>query len=314
MPLSRSSGLPFDRDCNVIGYLAVMRRSLHSELGMIRVGNSDFRAMYALVLWCGGSDNGKRSVVNTKKIRNFDENKFLDGEITSGDEFAVEWGTGRAPKGGFPIYMAKVLKIADRESTLSAYPSFTEDSDEFISGEDNEEDDRPSKRQSIPKKFFDDTPTKDAPTKVAPVNRNNNKDKAAAKQLQHQQIAASQSQCQGSEKDKATEEIQLLRHELQELKNFVFSELPKISQQVQEMTARPELAPAAITSICGNLSGVWGYGPKKCLPLGHAGKHRYSDGQDSPAWSVRHRNTRHKQFKRWQSQGRRERRGTPGLR
>ncbi|KAL7387434.1 hypothetical protein ABVT39_023387 [Epinephelus coioides] len=122
------------------------------------------------------------------------------------------------------LRVCQVRLQVNRESTLSAYnPSITEDSDEFISEEDNEEEDRPSKRQSIPKKFFDDPPIKDAPTKVAPVNRNNNKDKAAAKQLQHQQIAASLSQRQGSEKDKATEEIQLLQYELQELKNFVFS-------------------------------------------------------------------------------------------
>lgn len=70
--------------------------------------------MYALVKWCAGVDEGKFSIVHIKYIRNFDLESFLNGVITYEDEFAVEWGVGKRPKGGFPIYMATVQSVGGK--------------------------------------------------------------------------------------------------------------------------------------------------------------------------------------------------------
>lgn len=72
----------------------------------------DLGEMFGLVKWAGGEDEGKLSIVPTKNIRNFDIDKYFDGMISSEEEFAVEWGSGKLPKGSFPIFMATIQKVA----------------------------------------------------------------------------------------------------------------------------------------------------------------------------------------------------------
>lgn len=87
---------------------------------------------YGLVKWSGG-DDGKCTIVPTNNIRNFDTDKYLDGLISSEDEFVVEWGSEKWPKGGFAILIPTIQKIAGKifHSSIESVKLYMLDSKSF---------------------------------------------------------------------------------------------------------------------------------------------------------------------------------------
>ncbi|XP_073669375.1 uncharacterized protein [Paramisgurnus dabryanus] len=75
--------------------------------------------MFALVEWNEEADNESWSIVPTSHIKNFDNNKYLDG-LDERSVYLIEWRAGlkKKPRGGWPLYEAKVHKVAERQSTL----------------------------------------------------------------------------------------------------------------------------------------------------------------------------------------------------
>ncbi|XP_056625803.1 uncharacterized protein LOC130438063 isoform X2 [Triplophysa dalaica] len=71
--------------------------------------------MFSLIKWV---EDGKFPVLPTDHIRQFDEDKYALG-MEEKDLYLVEWRRGvKEPKGGWPVYEASTIKIAERERTL----------------------------------------------------------------------------------------------------------------------------------------------------------------------------------------------------
>nr|XP_055059186.1 uncharacterized protein LOC129442896 [Misgurnus anguillicaudatus] len=70
--------------------------------------------MFALIKWV---EDGKFSILPTEHIREFDEDKYAM-HLEEKYVYLVEWRQGKEPKGGWPVYEASIIKIAERERTL----------------------------------------------------------------------------------------------------------------------------------------------------------------------------------------------------
>ncbi|KAF4114053.1 uncharacterized protein LOC131539513 isoform X2 [Onychostoma macrolepis] len=71
--------------------------------------------MFALIKWV---EDGKFSILPTEHIRDFDEDEYFTG-MEEKNVYLVEWRQGvKEPKGGWPVYEASIIKIAEREKTL----------------------------------------------------------------------------------------------------------------------------------------------------------------------------------------------------
>lgn len=70
--------------------------------------------MFALVEWLDGIDTGTYSVVKTDFIRDFICEDYLDRLDKSDGIYVVEWAEGKKPKGGWPVYTAKIIKVAGK--------------------------------------------------------------------------------------------------------------------------------------------------------------------------------------------------------
>ncbi|XP_059404975.1 uncharacterized protein LOC132140183 [Carassius carassius] len=71
--------------------------------------------MFALIKWV---EDEKFSILPTAHIRGFDEDKYSGG-LEENDVYFVEWHQGvKEPKGGWPVFEASIIKIAERERTL----------------------------------------------------------------------------------------------------------------------------------------------------------------------------------------------------
>ncbi|XP_039503089.1 uncharacterized protein LOC120459729 [Pimephales promelas] len=177
--------------------------------------------MYALVKWCAGDDKGKFSIVHIKYIRNFDLESFLNGVITYEDEFAVEWGVGKRPKGGFPIYMATVQSVGDINTLERKLDKRTK--------KDSEDDAIVGKRKRVAKRLWEDEDEDedDPPTAVATVSGTK---AASAIHNQGSEILASISLKE--QEENSDNELSLVRQELLEIKKFIFTEIPQIKEML----------------------------------------------------------------------------------
>ncbi|XP_026066013.1 uncharacterized protein LOC113048422 [Carassius auratus] len=173
--------------------------------------------MYALVKWCAGVDEGKFSIVHIKYIRNFDLESFVNGVITYEDEFAVEWGVGKRPKGGFPIYMATVQSVGDMNTLERKLDK--------RSKKDSEDNAIVGKIIRVAKRLWEDEDEDDPPTAMATVSGT----KAA---IHNQGAEILDSISLEEQAENSDNELSLVRQELLEIKKFIFTEIPQIKEML----------------------------------------------------------------------------------
>ncbi|KAJ4926439.1 hypothetical protein JOQ06_008613 [Pogonophryne albipinna] len=86
---------------------------------------------FALVEWTEGSDKGLRSILPIDCVRDFNELNYLNGDEETPEEFLVEWRHGRkAANRQWPVYQARIIKVAKWEKSLKRILCEMETNDE----------------------------------------------------------------------------------------------------------------------------------------------------------------------------------------
>lgn len=80
------------------------------------LSENEKKTYYALVRWTEGDENGTYTVgVNTKLIKEFSIDNFLNEKIDSEKELAVKWReTKKKPLGGWNCFMATIVYISSK--------------------------------------------------------------------------------------------------------------------------------------------------------------------------------------------------------
>ncbi|CAI5669948.1 unnamed protein product [Oreochromis niloticus] len=176
------------------------------------------RIMFALIKW---SEDGKFSILPTEHIRDFDEEEYLDG-LEEKDVYLVEWRQGaKEPKGGWPVYEASIIKLAEREKTLQTKLKEIE-----------EQLPKPEvlKRKSKPMKLLEATEVDEpaAKKKAYPTDQQNDLRLWNEKKIEHLQRVINQ----------LREENSNLKRENERLKNEILEKIPPLLQATEHLLTK----------------------------------------------------------------------------